>query len=269
MNQVWIMFRQATKVNVLIVVCFLIFGCHQERIVFYTEPLDQDFKYDFESPCKEVFIPINDEVKINGLLFKAEKSKGLVFYLHGNAGNLKTWGSVSELYLKNNYDFFIIDYRQFGKSTGVINKEKDMHNDVQVVYDSIQSQFNYQENDITVIGYSIGTGFAAKLTSENNPKQLVLKAPYYSLPNLINQKYLFAPHFVFKYKLPNYKYLQDVSVPVTIFHGDKDKLIPIKSSYKLKEYFKQNDTLIVLPSNAHSGFHSNEIYRKGIERLLK
>ncbi len=263
------MCHRAIKTAILFITSVFIFGCHQERIVFNAEPLDKDLKYEFDDPFEEVFIPVNEEVKINGLLFKRENSRGLVFYLHGNSGTLKDWGSISELYLKSNYDFFIMDYREFGKSTGIIDKEKDMHNDVQVVYDSIQSQFNYQEKDIVVIGYSIGTGFAAKLTSKNNPKQLVLNAPYYSLPNLINQKYLFAPHFVFKFKLPTYKYLKEVKAPVTIFHGDQDKLIPVKSSYKLKKKFKEGDVLFVLPGNTHRGFHSNVIYRKEIAKLLE
>ena len=247
----------------------LIVSCHQERMVFHPTPLPQDYKYEFEHPFNEVFIKVNEEVKINGLHFKIENPKGLVFYLHGNSGALNDWGTVAELYLKNNYNFFIIDYRSFGKSTGAINKENDMYNDIQVVYDSLQSQFDYKEKDIIVIGYSIGTGFAAKLTSDNNPKELILKAPYYSIPNLINQSYKLVPPFIIKYKLPTFKYLKTISVPVTIFHGDQDKLIPIKSSYKLKNFFKISDELIVMPGNAHKGFHANDIYRNGIKKILK
>ena len=88
----------------------LFFGCHQERMVFHAESLPQNFKYEFDSTFEELFIPITNEVKINGLLFKANNSKGLVFYLHGNSGTLKDWGTVANLYLKNRYDFFIIDY---------------------------------------------------------------------------------------------------------------------------------------------------------------
>ena len=268
MNQVWMSFRQAIRLT-LFACAILLIGCHQERMVFHAEPLSQEFKYEFENEFTEVFVPINDEVKINGLLFKAENSKGLVFYLHGNSGTLKTWGTVAGLYLKDNYDFFIMDYRQFGKSTGIINKEKDMYNDIQVVYDSIQSQYNYQEKDIILIGYSIGTGFSAKLASDNSPKHLVLKAPYYSIPNLINQSFKLVPHFIVKYKLPTFKYLKNVKAPVTIFHGDEDKTIPIKSSYKLRKKFKMADTLIVLPGNGHGGLHSNEIYQTGIHHILE
>lgn len=143
-----------------------------------------------------------------------------------------------------------------------------MYNDVQVVYDSLQSQFNYEEQNIVVIGYFIGTGFAAKLTSENNPKKLVLKAPYYSIPNLINQSYKVVPHFIIKYKLPIYKYLKKIKVPITIFHGDNDKMIPIKSSYKLQKLFKSTDSLIVLPGNGHGGLHTNKVYQKGLDKIL-
>jgi len=268
MIQGLIMFQPVIKLLIVSFLLLLILGCHQERMVFHPEPLAQDYNYEFNNSFDEIFVPINDEVIINGLLFKAENSKGLVYYLHGNSGTLKGWGTVADLYLKNNYDFFIIDYRSFGKSTGVIDKEKDMYNDVQVVYDSIQSQFNYKEKDIVVIGYSIGTGFAAKLTSENNPKQLVLKAPYYSIPNLINQSYKAVPHFIIKYKLPTFKYLQKIDIPITIFHGDEDKTIPIKSSYKLQKFLKSTDSLIVMPGTGHRSFHNNTIYKTGITEIL-
>ena len=269
MSQAWTSFQVVIKSILFSCFLFVLVGCHQERMVFHAESIPQNFKYEFSNPHEEVFIPITNEVKINGLLFKASNSKGLVFYLHGNSGTLKDWGTIADLYLNNNYDFFIMDYRQFGKSSGIIDKEKDMYNDIQVVYDSIQSMYHYQEKNIVVVGYSIGTGFAAKLTADNQPKQLVLKAPYYSIPNLINQSYKAVPHFIIKYKLPTFRYLKEVKVPVTIFHGDKDKTIPIKSSYKLKKRFKTTDSLIVMPGNGHGGFHGNEIYQNGMVKILE
>ncbi len=261
-------FQAVIKTILFSCLLFLLIGCHQERMVFHAEAIPNDFNYQFNNPHEEVFIPVNEEVKINGLMFKAEHPKGLVFYLHGNSGTLKDWGSIASLYLNSNYDFFILDYRSFGKSTGVINKEKDMYNDIQVVYDSVQNQYGYKEKDITVIGYSIGTGFAAKLAADNNPKKLVLKAPYYSIPNLINQSFKVVPHIIVKYKLPTFKYLKKVKAPVTIFHGDQDKTIPIKSSYKLEKLFKPTDSLIVMPDAGHNGLHSNVIYQKGIGEIL-
>ena len=262
------MFQDRCKSLFLILFLFLLQSCHQENMVFHPEPLPKDFEYQFKNEFKELSIDVGNDAVINGLLFKKKNAKGLVFYLHGNAGALNTWGEIASLYLDNGYDFFIMDYRSFGKSTGVIDKEKVMYNDIQVVYDSLQHQYNYVNEQTIIIGYSIGTGFAAKLASENEPKLLVLKAPYYSLPNLINQYYKVVPHFLIKFKLPTYKFLKEVKSPIVIFHGDKDNVIPIKSSYKLQKYFKEEDTLILLDNQTHNGIGANKVYQENIKELL-
>jgi len=74
--------------------------------------------------------------------------------------------------------FLLLDYRGYGKSEGTINGQEQIFRDVQTVYDSLKH--SYQENKIIVLGYSIGSGPAAKLASTNNPKLLILQAPYYS-----------------------------------------------------------------------------------------
>jgi len=262
------MFRVSFKSALIILLFTSFYACHQEQMVFNPTQLPQNFKYQFPINFEEKNINVGNNVTINGLLFPSIQKKGLVFYLHGNAGMLDSWGQIADLYVKNGYDFFIMDYRQFGKSTGIIDKEKEMYQDIQVVYDSIK--VNYKESNIIIIGYSIGTAFATKLAADNYPKMLVLKAPYYSIPNLVNQYYFgIVPHFLIKFKLPTYKYLKQVKVPIIIFHGNNDKIIPIKSSYKLKKIFNKNDTLIVMDKQGHQGISNNPVYRNEIEKILK
>jgi uncharacterized protein len=74
---------------------------------------------------------------LNGLLFKADSSKGVIFYLHGNAGNIGSWGNVATTYTKLNYDVFIIDYRGYGKSEGKINGQEQLFNDNEAAYNAL------------------------------------------------------------------------------------------------------------------------------------
>ena len=39
----------------------------------------------------------------------------------------------------------------------------------------------YKEDDIIVLGYSLGAAAAAKLAADNNPQRLILQAPFYSI----------------------------------------------------------------------------------------
>jgi uncharacterized protein len=248
----------------------LLFGmlsCNQEKLLFYPDKLPKDYKFSFNNRFKEYSIQVDKKTKLNGLLFQCNRSKGLVFYLHGNGGCIDSWGSIADVYLKNNYDLFILDYRGYGKSDGEISSEKELHKDIQITYDSMKNI--YEEKNIIIIGYSIGTGLATKLASVNNPKMLILKAPYYNLPDLAHQYIKFLPSVFIRYKLKTNEYIKIVKCPVIIFHGDKDEVIYTGSSYKLKELFKPKDKLIILYGQKHNGINDNETYKLNLRRLLE
>ena len=258
------------KISVGIVVLLIILfigGLYffQEKLIFYPQKLEQSHQFDFNQNFKELSIETADGILLNALLFEADSTRGVIFYLHGNAGSLKSWGSVAKLYTDLNYDIFIIDYRGFGKSGGSISGEEQLHEDMQIAYNKMKE--TYKEEDIIVLGYSIGTGLAAKLAAENSPKLLILQAPYYSFKEMMSSQYFF-PSFILRYKFRTDKFLQQCHCPVVIFHGDKDAVINYKSSLKLKEEFKGKIQLIILEGEAHNGITENENYRNELRRIL-
>ncbi|WP_159517173.1 alpha/beta hydrolase [Sunxiuqinia indica] len=238
----------------------------QERLIFFPQKLEKTYQFQFRQKYEEKNIETADGTILNGLLFKADSTKGLIFYLHGNAGSLKSWGGVAKTYTDLNYDIFIIDYRGYGKSEGKINGQEQLFEDVQEVYSELTKQ--YTEDKIIVLGYSIGTGLASKIASTNNPRLLILQAPYYSLTDLMKHTYPIIPGFLLKYKLETNKYLKDCQMPVVIFHGNQDRVIYYGSSLKLKQEFKESDTLITLNGQGHNGMTDNEIYKSEIRRIL-
>jgi pimeloyl-ACP methyl ester carboxylesterase len=239
----------------------------QEKLIFHPKPLSADYKFDYKGNYKEVKIPAFDGKNLSGLLFLADSSKGLVFYLHGNAGALDTWGEMANIYTDLGYDLFILDYRGFGKSEGSIFSEEQFFKDVQAAYDLMKKE--YPEEKIVVVGYSIGTGPASMLASTNHPKLLILQAPYYSLIDVGEHLYpSITPRFLLKYKFNTYEYVQHTKAPVVIFHGDADNTIYHGSSMKLKEHFKPADTLFTLKGQGHGGMNDNEEYQEELKRLL-
>ena len=242
-------------------------SCRQEKMLFYPDKLPDNYRFTFESKFQEYNFKVDDNTHLNGLLFQSNSSKGLIFYLHGNAGCIDSWGNCADVYTTNNYDFFILDYRGYGKSQGKISSEKQLYKDIQIVYDSLKTHYN--EKDIIIIGYSIGTGLAAHLASTNNPKMLILQAPYFNLPDLAHKYIKIIPSFLIRYKFKTNEYITKVKCPITIFHGNQDEIIYTESSYKLKELFKQGDRLIILEGQKHNGINDNEQFKEELKTILK
>lgn len=256
-------------VAVIVAIHIIFFGLlyfYQEKLFFHPEKLEKNHVFKFNQNFEEISIQTEDGIKLNGVLFKSDSTKGLLFYLHGNAGSLQSWGEIAKTYTDLNYDIFILDYRGFGKSEGKIKREKQLYSDNQIAYNEMKKVYN--EKDIIIIGFSIGTGLASELASKNSPKLLILEAPYYSFEDMLSETYHF-PTFLLKYKIPTYKYLKNVKVPVVIFHGKQDKVISYDSSLKLKAEFKEGDRFITLENQGHNDITSNSNYKAEIERILE
>jgi pimeloyl-ACP methyl ester carboxylesterase len=199
-------------------------------------------------------------------LFKADSSKGVIFYLHGNAGSIRSWADVADIYTDLQYDLVMPDYRGYGKSEGEIRSEKQMFNDMQTVYDDLKTKFD--ESKIIVLGYSLGTGMATKIASENHPKMLILQAPFYSLSDLVKRIYPVIPAFILKYKFHTNKYIPNCNMPIAIFHGKQDEIIYYESAVKLKALIKKTDTLIILDGLGHNGMSSDPRYLNEMKKIL-
>ena len=249
-----------------VVICLFLFF-FQEKLIFFPEKLVKDFKFSFAQKFEEINIKARDGKLLNGVLFIADSSRGVIFYLHGNAGSINSWGEVAKRYTELNYDVFILDYRGYGKSEGSISSQEQLFDDTQASYNEIKKK--YSEDKIVILGHSVGTGPASQIASINYPKLLILQAPYYSMVDMMKQNYPIIPTFLLKYKFETHKYIQNCKMPIVIFHGDRDEVIYYNSSIKLKEKFKSTDRLITLKDQGHNGITDNMEYINEIEKILK
>ena len=240
---------------------FLLLYFQQEKIIFFPTKLPNDYKYRFNSPFEEVILQSGGE-EISSILFTKPDSKGVLLYLHGNAGNLSSWAYVYEDFQHAPYDFWIIDYRGYGKSTGSIQSEADLHADAEALYQAALER--YEGKEFIIYGRSIGSGVAAKLAKMHPPKMLLLETPYYNFPDLVKSIYPFLPKFLIRYQLSTDQYIAKTKYPVHLFHGTKDELIPYTSSVRLAE-LSDKITLHTVEGAGHNNISDFPIFR---ERLL-
>jgi len=240
----------------------------QDNILFRPTVLDQEFEYEFSYPFEELFLKPKEDVVINALHFKNKEPKGVILYFHGNAGNLSRWGKITEYFVEKNYDVLVMDYRTYGKSTGTLSQEV-LYEDAQFCYNYLKTL--YIENDITVYGRSLGTTFAAFVASKNKPKQLVLETPYYSMTDVARTRFPLLPiKYLLKYKLPTYRFINNVDCDILMLHGTEDKVIKISSAEKLFEASPQNQiTFITIEGGNHNNLIEFDKYHQAISDLLQ
>lgn len=240
----------------------------QDFLLFKPEKLSDDFNFAYENQdTKEYYLETRDGARINGLLFKSKNPpKGIVFYLKGNSKSIKGWGKFAVDFTRHDYSVFMVDYRGFGKSTGR-RSQKAIKRDLQKVYNKLKERT--PEEHIILYGRSLGSGFAAKLASINNPRLLILDAPYYSLTKVTGRYMPFMPlSLLMKYPLPTYKWLKYVQCPIHIIHGTHDKLIPYKSSVKLSQVNSKLTKLYTVIGGGHKNLNNFESYHKMIEEII-
>ncbi|WP_439128630.1 alpha/beta hydrolase [Polaribacter sp.] len=253
---------------ILLIIAFCIFfSFFQEQFIFLNgKKLSKDYLYKFTNPFEELFIKSIDDTLINAVHFQLKNPKGIILFCHGNKGNLTKWGNRVSYLLNYNYEVLLFDYRNYGKSTGGFNEQK-MYEDALQVYQHINTM--YSEDEIVVYGYSIGCTFATKIAQKNTPKHLILEAPFYSLKKAVQNALFLAPTFLLKYKFSTYTFFNLVKVPITIFHGKKDSVTPLKGSKKL---FQLNNNpandFITLEEATHHNIRTFNLYKQKLEEIL-
>lgn len=236
----------------------------QDRIIFDPHALPDD--YDFQTGL-EVEIKVEENISLNAIWIKEPPSKGVILYLHGNRGSIRRCLRQTRGMSGNGYDIFMPDYRGFGKSDGRIQSEQDLYHDAQKVYDFLKQ--HYREDQIIIIGYSLGTGMATRLAADNVPQQVVLVAPYYSMIDLKNQWLPFIPDFLLKYPLRNNDLIPKIKTPITLFHGTEDELIPFVSSEKIQALNSPLATLIPLEGEGHRGALFHDQFRQKLQQIIQ
>lgn len=211
-----------------------VFYFGQDYFFFRPERLPKWFAYQYPFPFNEVNFEMEDGGTVNALHFRVPNSKGVVFYIKGNSRSIKGWGKFAKDFVGKGYDFFILDFRGFGKSRGR-RTEEILYADLQQVYKWLENEYGSEER-IVLYGRSLGSGLAARIASWNHPRLLILDCPYYSFLYHISRYGFWMPlRFLLRYQIRTDRFIRKVTCPVYILHGRRDRLIPFRQGEMLHQ----------------------------------
>lgn len=247
----------------------------QDMYIFNFPKVSSNYSYQWKFPHREVTMDTPANGKVNFVIFEAKTAepKGIIAYFHGKGSHIgfKKWEPVIERYTSLGFDFLMLDYRGAGKSRGK-NIEGEMLDDCNYVYQYLLDY--YPEEAITIYGKSLGTSFATYVASVNNPRALILEAPFYNLFDVSCSTVPTMPPLIvraiLRYHLSTDEWIQKVKCPITIIHGTADTIIPYNSSERLKALIENDHQvdLTIIEGGDHDHLYVHDIFNQKIEEAL-
>lgn len=221
---------------------------------------------------KECFIPTGDGSRLHAWLFNPKGSGTLVIVHHGNAGNVLNRLYLASAILPCGSAVLLYDYRGYGKSTGQA-RLANLVDDGLSAYDYALAALGFTPDQIINFGESIGTGVACQVASLRPCAGLVLQSAIGSVPRVVHARlplFRLVPAQVFpEPHLDNVEQIKYVRVPVLMFHGTSDELVPFEHSQIILSNCNAPKQLIAIPRAGHNDNPADSrIYRQALCRYL-
>ncbi|CAD5374900.1 Hydrolase_4 domain-containing protein [Rubrivivax sp. A210] len=228
----------------------------QERLLFQPEVLAATHRFDFGADVHEDGLDVPG-ARLHALHLRLPHPAGVVFYLHGNAGSLQSWFTNADFYRRANFDLYMIDYRGYGKSSGRIESQAQLLDDVRAAWAWVAPRYAGLKR--VIYGRSLGSGLAAMLAAEVQPELTVLASPYASMARLAAEHYAWVPQALLRYPLRTDEAVPHIRGPLLLVHGQRDDLIAPAHSEHLATLAPQA-RLLRLPEAGHNDLQLHAAY---------
>ncbi len=241
----------------------------QERLLFEPTPLSPDEPLVGDPDVIEEWIDVPG-ARLSAAQLRLPAPRGVVFFLHGNSGNLRDCLVDIDAFRQVDFDVVMFDYRGYGKSSSRIESEAQLRADVAAVWKHYAPQ--YEGKRVVIAGQSLGTALAAGLSAQlcaegRGPDLTLLVSPYSSMRALADELYPWVPRQVLRYPLHTAEHAALLKGPLVLIHGDKDELIGIHHSHALRTAAPAAQLLCV-EGAGHGDVHKFPSFRKALHGAL-
>lgn len=208
--------------------------------------------------AKAVTLATSDNEKIIAWYIAPKRHQPLMVYFHGNAGNLADRVEKLKTFTANGMGMLAVSWRGYGGSSGHPT-EQGLYNDARAAIAYVHS-LGLKPEDFFVYGESLGSGVAIQMAMEFPFRALVLEAPYTSITNRAKEKYPYIPtHLLLKDHFNSLAKISSVHIPLMIFHGYRDDVMPISHSRRLLVAANEPKEARFFDQVAHTNFDVPEI----------
>lgn len=211
-----------------------------------------------------------DGTKLHGWYVPADDPSAVILFCHGNAGNVTHRADLMRAMQQHiGVTILVFDYRGFGRSEGSPD-EQGVLQDARAARAWLAAKTGVAENDIVLMGESIGGAVAVDLAAKDGAKALILEDTFTSIPDVAAYHYPWLPvRLLMRTQLNSLALIGKYQGPLLMAHGDSDTVVPIEFGRRLFDAANEPKTFIVERGADHNDVRSQKFYEAVRQLLLE
>lgn len=225
---------------------------------------------------QEMFIPVGSGVAIGARFYAAGPSAPTILFFHGNGEIVADYEDLGPIYTQRGLNFFPVDYRGYGRSTGTPTVTAMMA-DCHVIFAFTQEWLRQHGflGPLVVMGRSLGSASALELAAfyQEQFDGLIIESGFAYAGPLLNLLGVDLKGLGFKEEMGfrNIDKIRLWTKPLLVIHAENDQIIPFTEGLELYDVCpSQEKTLIKVAGANHNdiltvGFAA---YMEAIARLV-
>ena len=186
----WRIVRAALIAYLLVALLAMLF---EESLIFFPSPYPNGDWQPAGLGQEEIFFQAADGTRLHGWYVPHDHPRAVVLFCHGNAGNVThRAGSLRALHNGVGVAVLVFDYRGYGRSGGRPSEEGIIA-DARAARAWLAQRTAVPEEEIVVLGESLGGAVAVHLAAEDGAGALVLESTFTSLADMGAELYPWLP----------------------------------------------------------------------------
>jgi len=217
----------------------------------------------------DILIPVDGGTEIGASFHFVSRDAAVILFFHGNGEIVSDYDDIGKLFNDIGLNFFVVDYRGYGRSTGTASVTS-MMKDCLSIFDFVQAYISNMKltGSLCVMGRSLGSASAIELSSKRTDdfQCLIIESGFAWAAPLLKKLGINPEVIGFKeaYGFENIDKIKTFSKPFLLIHAQFDHIIPFSDGQALFDACHSRDKLLL----EIKGANHNDIFLKGMDLYL-
>jgi len=217
----------------------------EKRLIFFPTPFPEGAWSPPDEAVEDAYFTATDGTELHGWYWEHREPKAVVLFAHGNAGNITHRAQVLHRLHAIGASVLLFDYRGYGKSKGSPS-EAGLLMDGRAARKWLADRADVAEDEIVLIGRSLGSGVVVDLAARVGASRLVLQNAPSSLPDVAALHYPWLPvRLVMRTRFDSLSKIADYEGPILQCHAEQDRVVPYRLGKRLFEVATSEDKVFI------------------------